>query len=112
MKRLFDIPVLKALTGRKSVFVLHGHWNMPCEDCGVNIWDVAETMEGLQERMWNIGQEMIEEASKQYDMNFITDIAARHYEAEDCEGHYVRIYITEHKIKKHGGNKHDNYRVY
>lgn len=104
-RKISDLPVLKAFTSSRSVFVLHGHWNMPCEDYGVNIWDVAESAEGLPERMWNIGKEMIETAEKQYDMSFITDIADRHYEAEDCEGHYVRLYITEHQIRKDGGKK-------
>lgn len=104
-KRISNLSALKASTGGRSVFVLHGHWNMPGEDCGVNIWDVAESAEGLPERMWNIGKEMIGTAEKQYDMSFITDIADRHYEAEDCEGHYVRLYITAHQIRKDGGKK-------
>lgn len=103
--KAFNIPVLNASTSGRSVFVLHGHWNMPGEDCGVNIWDVVESAEGLPERMWDIGKEMIEAAKNQYDMSFITDIADRHYEAEDCEGHYVRLYITEHQIRKSGGNR-------
>lgn len=90
--------------GFDTVYVLHGHWSMPGED-GVEVWGVSPDLEMLQESMGKTGDQMVEEARfSEMEIKFDTvETSGTKYEAENNEGYYIRIYITEHKVE--GGTK-------
>lgn len=87
-----------------TFFVLHGHFSMPGED-GVNVYGVSIDPEFLKEMMEKTGDQMVEEArSSDMDIEFDTvEMSETKYEAENSDGYYIRLYITEHEV--YGGRK-------
>lgn len=81
--------------GAGAVWILHGHWNMP-DDSGVNIWGVSPDMELLQNRLYEIGDQMVADAlDSPQEVEFDNiETSETKYEAENSEGYFIRLYIT------------------
>lgn len=86
---------------RKKVYVLHGYWEMPCEDHGVNVWAVGEDDMKLASMMHQIGDDMVRKAKEEYGVGFVCDIGKWYYEADDLEGNFVNLYITMHTLENY-----------
>lgn len=87
-----------------TLFVLHGHFSMPGED-GVNVWGISPDLAYLSERMQESGDQMVQEAESS-DMEISFDSIEKtetRYEAQNSDGYYIRLYITEHEVE--GGEK-------
>ncbi len=91
----------------QTVFVLYGHWHTPGDD-GANVWGVFPKMEDSQKLMYSTGEIMVEEAvDAGVEFNDIKTSETM-YAAQDGEGNFVRLYISEHKVEKSSGGKENN----
>lgn len=98
--RSIRVPGLEA----PPVYVLHGHWSMPGDD-GVNVWGVSPDLESLQRRMYETGERMAEDAIDAEVEFSDVKTSGTAWEAQDGDGNYIRLYITEHEVEKGTGGR-------